>query len=369
METVKEGKAVIKAAGAGVVSRDMPVFYNPVMKMNRDFSVAVLNCFEKNDMQIVLPLAATGVRGIRLALELKPGKIRSIQMNDHSNYAFGLMKENIKLNGVKGVEAFNLDANLFVLGCKGFDYADIDPFGSPNFLLDSCAKRVSRGGMIAVTATDTAPLCGTYRKACIRKYGSVPLRNEFYNETGLRILIRKVQVVAAQYDKALVPVFSYSRDHYFRVFFLCLKGKDRVDDVMGEMGFVVYCRKCLFRDFVKGIFNSCECDCGGVLEHGGPLWLGKLNDSGFVKKMIGFLDDKKLAGVVYEESLVGSAGFYDIAMVCKRYKISKLPRKADIISCLKREGFRASETHFRPNSIRSDVGIERLVDVLKGFSE
>ncbi|MCU0373510.1 MAG: ATP-binding protein, partial [Ignavibacteria bacterium] len=42
----------------------------------------------------------------------------------------------------------------------GFDYIDIDPFGSPCPFLDAAIKRLSRGGILAVTATDTSALAG-----------------------------------------------------------------------------------------------------------------------------------------------------------------------------------------------------------------
>ena len=45
---------------------------------------------------------------------------------------------------------------LAILHSKGFDYIDLDPFGSPNIFLDSAVKRLGRNGILAVTATDTA---------------------------------------------------------------------------------------------------------------------------------------------------------------------------------------------------------------------
>ena len=97
------------------------------------------------------------------------------------------------------------DANMFILESSGFDYIDIDPFGSPNFLLDSSVKRISRGGILAVTATDTSALAGSYPDACRRKYWAEPLRSEMMHEAGLRILIRKGQLIGAQFEKALTP--------------------------------------------------------------------------------------------------------------------------------------------------------------------
>ena len=57
------------------------------------------------------------------------------------------------------------------------------------------------------------------------------------HETGLRILIRKIQLVAAQYDKALTPIFSYSKEHYMRAFLKNEKGKHKVDKILKLHGF------------------------------------------------------------------------------------------------------------------------------------
>ena len=56
------------------------------------------------------------------------------------------------------------------------------------------------------------------------------------HETGLRILIRKVQLIGMQYEKALFPIFSYLKDHYFRVFFRCIKGKKICDEIAEKHG-------------------------------------------------------------------------------------------------------------------------------------
>ena len=45
---VKEGKAVINAPKAKVVIKEMGVFYNPIMKFNRDVSILLLDCIDKN---------------------------------------------------------------------------------------------------------------------------------------------------------------------------------------------------------------------------------------------------------------------------------------------------------------------------------
>src|SRR3989338_5496254 len=252
MEIVNEGSAKLGIPKAEKISKKMDVFYNPVMSLNRDISVLLLNSINKSSMQIADPLAATGVRSIRFLKELYRNKIKKIYINDNNRSAVKLIKKNLKLNDIKiknGIIISNKDANLFILNSTGFDYIDIDPFGSPNFMLDAACKRLARGGILAVTATDTSALCGTFPKACIRKYWALPKKGPIMHETGLRILIRKIQLIAAQYGKALIPVFSYSKEHYMRVFLKNLKGKEKADGILK----------------LHGMSN-------GV----GPMWLGSL---------------------------------------------------------------------------------------------
>ena len=376
---MQEGKAGIKAYASEIVSKDLPVFYNPVMKLNRDITVLLLNSIDKKNMQVALPLAATGIRGIRFLLELKKSKIKSISFNDNNTKAVKLIKSNLKLNKIKPdkkIKISNLDANLFILNSKGFDYIDIDPFGSPNFLLDSSVKRLGREGILAVTATDTGALCGSYKNACLRKYSGKPLRNEFCHETGLRILISKVQSVGAQYDKALTPIFSYSKEHYFRIFFKCEKGKKKADEIMKKYGYILHCKKCLFRQKVDDIFNDQKCPlCKSKLDYTGKLWLGQLWDKKLVNNMcknIKNSEDKelvKLLEVIKKESKINSSGFYDIAKVVKHNKLKSVPKKDLLIKEIKKLGFKAAETHIRPNSIRSNIKLKELIKIIKKINQ
>ena len=303
---VKEGSAEIFVPVEEKISKKLPVFYNPVMKLNRDITILLLRQFPP--LSICDPMAASGIRAIRLTKELS---FKSIIANDYNKKSFLLIKKNMKLNNVKFVVK-NMDANLLLLNSNGFDFIDIDPFGTPNNFLDAAVKRISRRGILAVTATDTAALSGTYPKATLRKYWALPKKDAMMHETGLRILIRKIQLIGAQYEKALVPIFSYSKDHYFRVFLRCDKGKSYVDEIV---------------------------KMHGMLDNAGPLWLGSLWDKRLVNKMHkscikGSLPlnsrikknnkNKELINflkIIKEESKINAVGFYDIHEIVEKEKI------------------------------------------------
>ena len=346
LNEIREGKAKIKAS-VGKISKKLEVFYNPIMKFNRDISILLLDCVENKDLQVGSPLAGSGVREVRFLLELK--KIKKIYVNDYSENAVKAIKENIKLNKIssKKIEVSMKDANLFLLESKGFDYIDIDPFGTPNPFLDAAVKRISRNGILAVTATDTSALSGTFPDACLRKYWAKPSHDYVMHEVGLRILIRKVQLVGAQFDKALIPIFSYSKDHYMRVFLRIEKGKEKVDWVLGQ----------------HGVFNSC-----------GPMWLGELWDTELTKKMYSIsaeLDydfDSRFLQTIVEESKVGTVGFHDIHELCGKNHL-EVPNFEAIFNEVKKKGYTASRTHFSPYGLRSGISEKELIAILKKIAK
>jgi len=361
-ELIREGKALIRVPKVSKISKEMEVFYNPIMKFNRDISILLLNSIDKNNLQICDLLAGSGVRSIRFLLELKKKKIKSIIINDYSKEAINSIKKNFQLNKINKnkIKVYNEDANLLLLKSEGFDYIDIDPFGTPNPYLDSAIRRISRGGILAVTSTDTSALAGTYPKACLRKYWAIPLRNELMHEIGLRILIRKVQLIGAQYNKALIPVFSYFKDHYVRVFFKCEKSKEETDNILKQHG---------------------------MFENSGPIWKGQLWDNKLIEKMNKSNNENPLypmvraklkpiknesnnkiltnfLKIIKEESKINVVGFYDIHSITEKYKIRTIPKKLELIKKIKKAGYKASETHFNGAGIRSDIGLKELLRLI-----
>jgi tRNA (guanine26-N2/guanine27-N2)-dimethyltransferase len=332
---IQEGQAKIYIPKETKISKKLPVFYNPLMALNRSISVLVLKNIPNKNMQVGLPLAGTGIRGIRFMKELPKNKIKFIYFNDNSKNAVNIIKKNLKLNKIRSkIKIFNKDANLFILENRGFDYIDIDPFGTPNPFLDSAVKALSRNSVLAVTATDTAPLAGTYPLTCRRKYWASPKLDSNMHETGLRILIRKIQLIAAQYEKALTPILSYYHEHYFRVFFRCEKGKTKVDNIIKQ----------------HGMFNNA-----------GPLWLGNLWDCRLVNK-IAKQTDLKIIHTIKQECEIPAIGFIDIHKFCKKHKL-KIPKTEVLLKKIK-----ASQTHFSPTGIRADIPENQLKKIIQQLS-
>lgn len=346
-KTIKEGKAVITVHDEKKISKKLEVFYNPVMKTNRDLSVAVLKAWNKNHLQIADLFAASGIRTIRFLKELPKSKIDLLAANDYSTKAVTQLRKNLaqnKLQKDKRIQITKKEATLFLLQSHGFDYIDLDPFGTPVPFLDAAAKRIAREGILAVTATDTSALAGAFPDACRRKYSATPLHGPMMHEIGLRILIAKCQTIAAQYDKALTPLFSYSKDHYMRAFLFCEKGKTKVSLMQDHIGFFSYQGK-----------------------NAGPLWLGPLWDISFVQKMkISPKDTEsfKLLSAIQQEMHITQVGFFDIHAICKREGI-QIPKYDLLFEKIKKSGCPVARTHFSLSGIRTLMSEEQLIITIK----
>jgi tRNA (guanine26-N2/guanine27-N2)-dimethyltransferase len=373
MQLLSEGKAKFYASKDknGKISKELQVFYNPVMKFNRDVSILLLNNVGLKRIQIADIMAGSGVRGIRFLLELKRGIIENIMVNDYDKGFESIFRKSLRLNKIKKDKHIIIsgqDANLLLLSSKGFDYIDIDPFGSPNDFLESSIVRLARGGILAVTATDTAPLSGTYPVACQRNYWAKPMRNSLMHEVGLRILIRKVQLIGAQHDKAMIPMYCYFKDHYNRLFFKCIKSKDECDKLLLKHKYLLYCDKCMA--FKSSEYNFAKCErcgesCVESMIYAGPLWAGKLCDEKIAELLYKCNKDaahgKFLLTVLQESKLDENIiGLYEIHELCKHYK-KKIPNFDVLIQKIGSMGYFVSRTHFTPLGIKTNMPFEELL--------
>ncbi len=364
MKEIREGLALIRIPEEReIVSSDMPVFYNPRMRVNRDLAVLGLSyvlAVSEGPVMVADPMSASGVRAIRFIKENDfDGKVFA---NDISEKAVSIMKENFTFNSVSEdlFEISQEEANRFLTRSRGFgfDYIDLDPFGTPVPFVESCALSLKKGGILGLTATDTAPLSGTYPGTCRRRYGSKPLRNEFKHEVGIRILIKKVIELSAQHDIALEPIFSYSHLHYFKVFFRKERGVRKVDGLLDQMGYLLYCFSCGNRITVKDLFRireNCEV-CGGKFSVGGPMWVGRLWDREFTDFIIKVSSERpwlsketlKILELIGGESELQVVGFYMISKLCERVGIPQQPPIRDAVKY-----FNGVRTHFAGDGLRT----------------
>ena len=358
-----------------------PVFFNPRMRLNRDSAVLALGVHQRRvsrQLTVCEPMCGTGVRGIRMALE-SPG-VERVVMGDMNPRAARLATENAHLNGVSGrVAVRQMEANLLLSlhsrPLSRFDYVDIDPYGSPAPYLDEAVRACKRDGLLALTATDMAPLCGVNPRACLRKYGGRPLRTGYCHESALRLVAGALVTKAAVHEVSARPVFSYSADHYVRLYMELERGKKKADLRLSEMGYMLHCFNCLDRGAVpsRKLFDSPWCErCGSPMKVAGPMWLGELAEEAFCDDML-MLSDRSAIGsnrrlirvIQMVRGEIGfPQGFYGIDKLCSKLKI---PSRAtgDVMVALEEAGFRVARTHIDERGLKTDAPIGDLESVLK----
>lgn len=365
---VTEGNVELEVPLVRKTVKKDEVFYNPEMVFNRDLSVLALKTWlgRRKSKLAVDCLAASGVRGLRYAKTCPT--IEKTIINDLNPTAVKLMRKNARLNKLKNVEVTKKDANVLLSELKySADIIDIDPFGSPMPFLDSAGRAMHRNGFLGVTATDTAPLCGTYPAACLRKYGAIPLREDVMHEAGVRILIGAIVRTFARHELGFKPLLSFTRIHYFRAMGRAEAGRAKADAALGKLGYLWYCRKCGDRGFSKE--KRDKCGCGKKLDNAGPLWTGRFSNPLFCRRMAKKAETEEAKAFlerIAEESKI-KAPFVDLHDYCTRRRLKALKRD-DVIERLRKWGFGASRTHFSLTGVRTDTPIALRKVFSKRFS-
>ncbi|CAI2737475.1 unnamed protein product [Dicrocoelium dendriticum] len=203
--------ANVIAEGSARIKLPEGVFYNRVQEFNRDLTVAVLQWFQKvhkkewlmknekrlnspsrlsqsqySGLRILEALGGSGIRSVRFALEVP--NIGEIVCNDLDERAVEMIHQNVLLNGVnKFVKVSNLDAvnlmHVYKEFSSRFNVVDIDPFGSASPFLDGAVQCLHSGGLLCVTATDMAVMCGSTPGTSMGKYGGMAVKNSAQQET------------------------------------------------------------------------------------------------------------------------------------------------------------------------------------------
>lgn len=364
-----------------VPTTDMKVFFNPKSELNRDLTMVALQVFiskyEKTGARVCTPLAGTGVRPIRMAKEVTG--IEKVIVGDANPEAVQLIRRNRDMNDVKDVlEIFHSEANhllsQYISFHEKFDVIDIDPFGSPREFFDSAIRALKPPALLCLTATDMPVLVGIRRRACIKRYAAVPLKTEYSHELAVRILLGCVIREAASQNIGLFPLLSFSVDHYIRLYLLAKEGDKNSWKAVSQLGFLIHCNQCGERTIAKGLLpsirvcNQCQSEKVQLV---GPLWVGKLGDKPFIKKMCQHLDNFRLGNKrralsllnTIQDEIDGPATYYDLHQLADKLNIP-VPPFRDVISRLRQAGAFCVRTHYSPHAIRTSATEQTLSEIL-----
>lgn len=358
-----------------------PAFFNPNAKWNRDISILAYKtqATSKNNRTFADSICGVGARGLRTAVEVP--KIDTIYLNDVNPIAIDLAKESAKLNQVQDKCIFDTNdvckfLNFQERDIRKFDIVDLDPFGSPSPYIDCVLRSVSNRGLISITATDTAVLCGVYPNVCYRKYYGFPIRTEYSNEIGIRILVSFIALNASRFDLSIVPYFCHSNLHYLRVYLKVIFGNLLANTVSSKIGFLKHCQNCKHRKVENLKEQNLVCEiCGTKCNLAGPLWIDSLFDSEFVGAMLNELknneyysssanDYNKLLKVIQtcDKELAYPSYFETdtIASMAKKSSVS-LEKVVSTLSC---NGFNVSKTIMNNKGFKTNASPKEIINLL-----
>ena len=364
---VEEGDVTVEVPEQPDAGVGDAVFFNPDQELNRDVTVATLRTLREESLVPETPsyldaTAATGVRGVRAA-----AAGYDATLCDRDPDAVALCEANLTRNDLAG-EVVHRDANAYMHE-SGHDVVDVDPFGTPIPFADAAFR--SARSVVAVTATDTAPLCGAHFHSGVRSYSAVPRNTEYHAEMGLRVLTSALVRTAARYDLAARPLLSHASDHYARTYLSLESGATPANEAIDDLGYVHHCPDCLYREHERGLVadppDACP-NCGGSTVAAGPLWLAGLHDAEFVRTVRSRVGEEMGTAETARDMLATVADeldrptHYDQHRLCKAWG-RPATAMADFLDALRAAGHEASRTHYGGTTFETDADVARIRSV------
>jgi tRNA (guanine26-N2/guanine27-N2)-dimethyltransferase len=381
---IKEGKTSLLVPSSALsqsVPPKNPAFFNPNAKWNRDISMLVYKVYTSSSKNKTLAdsICGVGPRGLRAAVEVP--QIETIYFNDLNPIAIEFAKESAKLNHVQDKCIFKTNdvckfLNFEEREIRRFDIVDLDPFGSPSPYVDCVLRSVSNGGLISITATDTAVLCGVYPSVCYRKYYGFPIRSEYSNEIGVRLLVSFIALNATRFDLSVVPYFCHSNLHYLRVYLKIIFSSSLANTISSKVGFIKHCQKCKSRRVEKIMEQKLVCDlCGAKCIMAGPLWIDSLFDSDFVISMLNELKNSengtshgndhnrllKMMQICTSELPIPA--YFETDSIASSAKKSSISLDK-VISTLASNGFQSSKTIMNEKGFKTNASPKEIIELL-----
>jgi tRNA (guanine26-N2/guanine27-N2)-dimethyltransferase len=361
----------------------VPAFFNPVARLNRDVSILVYKTFimnvKKDRRTFGDPLGGVGARSLRVAVEIP--EVEHVFVNDRNTFAIDAARKAASINLVSEKCSFTSEDVISFLANHSsekderFTVVDLDPFGSPAEYVDCLLRAVVKGGMVSVTATDTAVLCGVHPNVCMRKYYGRSLhRSSYSRETALRILISLIGLTAARLDLVVHPVFVHLNHHYIRAYLTASVSRTGANSINRKIGYLRDCIKCGDRNatFELGHDDRCRL-CGNAYRFAGMLWLAHLFDKIFVSKMLCMLDrEGDILGPVRHLKKTLSTCLNELDDIPFYFQSDEIASRLstnptslqNVIERLQSSGYRASRSSLDSNGFKTNAQVNQILDLL-----
>jgi len=357
-----------------------PAFHNPAMADCRTRSVLLMDYmldtewFNKPHVHTLDALCATGSRINRWLTELPPEKAERLLLvgADLDEEALEFAQQNCP-----SVEFRNEDSRQVLLS-SGWQWIDIDPFGSPVPFLDSAMQSSARRAVMEITATDTAALTGSSASACLRRYGAKIRTDEMAHDSALRLLMATVARTAAQHDRCIMPLLSSWDSHHIRVSIKVHRSIQAANVLEEQLGWrvasptaeelVAATEAGLHPQGSEGEQPFCLLPFSHPIRRddrriSGPLWTGPLFNQDVLASMT-VERATELCGEDAETAVRHWAGEADLAMtnsliitdmLPKFCDVGGPPKIVDLVSGLQDAGYQAAVARWGAPAIRTDA--------------
>lgn len=336
-----------------------PVFFNPLMKDNRDLMIAVLTVLSNIPHRTVSFAESMGGIGVRTVRALVETNVKEAFYNDSHPLAVKLATENVERNGVLvRTKISSLDANVFqAIHSKSSNrvtYLDLDPFGSSAPYMFTAIGAVQHDGVLGVTSTDSAVLNGLHPSRSLARYGAWIEKTYMMRELGVRLLLGSLARMASSQDVGIVPLISYCESYYVRVYVKILRNKREAQLSISKLGFVYYDEESLSWTLAR-FGETARRYTGKPI---GPIWTAPYCDKNFVRKIYdsskGCLSPRviKLLEVMLEE--LDSFGYIPLPLIAKKLKTNPVAT-ATAVEKIREAGYEASPTIFGSDCIKTGI--------------
>ncbi len=379
----KEGRSELQQErhGKGPADRaHRSVFHNPAMANCRTRSVLLMDYMldsewlNKPVIHTLDALCATGSRINRWLTELPNEKAAKLRITgaDLDEEALEYAKKNCP-----DVTFIHKDSRQVLLE-SGWQWIDIDPFGSPLPFLDSAMQSSARRSVMEITATDTAALTGSSANACLRRYGAKISTDGMAHDSAIRLLMATVARAASRHDRCIIPLLSSWDSHHIRVSVKVHRSIQSANQLEDDLGWRVANPTPDELKFAtdSGLHPQGETEgqpyCLLPFDYpvrrdderiSGPLWTGPLFDrdvlaSMTVERAVELCGDDAERAVRY---LVDEAELADVRSlittdVLPRYcAVGGPPRLAELVEGLRDAGYKACIAKWGAPAIRTDA--------------
>lgn len=300
---------------------------------------------------------------------------------------------------------------------EAFDVVDIDPYGSSAPFLDSAVQSVRDGGLLCITNTDLAVLCGKDIESCYSRYGAMGLRAKYAHEYAIRVVLGTISRLANRHNRFIVPQLSIQTDFYLRCFIRVYSNKAVIKTAATKLGYVFQSSQCpsFYVQPVADLHDKgyqkppkikapsvCP-ETGAEMVMGGPIWIDPIHNSQFVKALLAKFSTNEatknpymqhwtkdelrreqtgkfnpnslesgeilfgiLTAISEEVNTKEACLFYHIPQMMKTLK-SSTPPHSQIASAVCNAGFKVSQVHMCAQGLKTDAPANVIWDILRAW--